>query len=238
MHQREIETWTVSMYPRCILDAERLSARMGALEHRHDVGAAVVALTFDDGPSQWTHAILDLLAQHGGHATFFALGCLADAPEGRETLRNVIAAGSEVGNHTFSHPSLPTVDDAAIRDELERGGAAIEDALGTSLRYWRPPFFHVDERVRAAAAPLGLQEVGCSMMPWDWEWDADRSASFVLERLQPGSIVCMHDGRPPDEPAELSAPTREQSVAAVGMILEAMSERGLRSATISELLAA
>jgi hypothetical protein len=53
-----------------------------------------------------------------------------------------------------------------------------------------------------------------------------------------GSIVCMHDGRPPDEPAELSAPTREQSVAAVGMILEAMTERGLRSVTISELLAA
>jgi hypothetical protein len=48
----------------------------------------------------------------------------------------------------------------------------------------------------------------------------------------------MHDGRPPDEPAELSAPTREQSVAAVGMILEAMTERGLRSVTISELLAA
>jgi peptidoglycan/xylan/chitin deacetylase (PgdA/CDA1 family) len=211
---------------------------MTALENRHEVTADLVALTFDDGPSAWTAKILDLLEHHGGHGTFFALGCLATAPEGQETLRRVIAAGCEVGNHTFSHPSLPTLDDAAIRDELERGGAAIEDALGMPLRYWRPPFFHVDERVRAAAAPFGLQEVGCSMMPWDWEWDADRSASFVLERLQPGSIVCMHDGRPPDEPAELSAPTREQSVAAVGMILEAMTERGLRSVTISELLAA
>jgi hypothetical protein len=60
----------------------------------------------------------------------------------------------------------------------------------------------------------------------------------VLERLQPGSIVCMHDGRPPDEPTDLSAPTREASVAAVGMVLDAMSDRGLRSVTISELLAA
>lgn len=234
MHQHDIETPTISMYPRWVLDGAPLSA----LEDRHEVRADVVALTFDDGPSQWTHAILDLLAQHGGHATFFALGCLASAPEGQETMRRTIAAGSEIGNHTFSHPSLPTIDDDAIREELERGGAAIEDALGTPLRYWRPPFFHVDERVRAAAAPFGLQEVGCSMMPWDWEWDAERSASFVLERLQPGSIVCMHDGRPPDEAPELSAPTREQSVAAVGMILEEMSERGLRSVTISELLAA
>jgi hypothetical protein len=76
------------------------------------------------------------------------------------------------------------------------------------------------------------------MMPWDWEWDAGRSAAFVIERLRRGSIVCMHDGRPPDEPADLSAPTREASVAAVGAILEAMTGRGLRSVTISELLAA
>lgn len=211
---------------------------MSALENRHGLEAGLVALTFDDGPSEWTGGILDLLAEHGGQATFFALGCLAAGADGRETLRRAVAAGSEVGNHTFSHPSLPTLDDEAIHDELERGGAAIAGALGSPLRYWRPPYFHVDERVRAAAAPFGLQEVGCSMMPWDWEWDAERSASFVLERLQPGSIVCMHDGRPPDEPAELSAPTREQSVAAVGLILEAMSERGLRSVTISELLAA
>jgi hypothetical protein len=92
--------------------------------------------------------------------------------------------------------------------------------------------------VRTAVSQFGLQEVGCTMMPYDWEWDADRSAAFVVEKLQPGSIVCMHDGRPPNEPAELSAPTREASVAAVGMILEAMSARGLRSVTISELLAA
>lgn len=211
---------------------------MSVLENRHDLEEGLVALTFDDGPSEWTGRILDLLAGHGGRGTFFALGCLAAGPEGRETVRRVVAAGSEVGNHTFSHPSLPTLDDDSIRHELDRAGAAIKAALGTHVRYWRPPYFHVDERVRAAVAPFGLHEVGCSMMPWDWEWDADRSASFVLERLQRGSIVCMHDGRPPDEPAELSAPTREQSVAAVGMILEEMSARGLRSVTISELLAA
>jgi peptidoglycan/xylan/chitin deacetylase (PgdA/CDA1 family) len=211
---------------------------MAALEHRHDIGEDVVALTFDDGPSPWTEQILDLLAAHQAHATFFTLGCLAASNGGGQTLRRILALGSEIGNHTYSHPSLPTLDDAAIRAELERAGPLIEHASGTSLRYWRPPFFHVDARVREAVSPLGLREVGCSMMPWDWEWDAERSAAFVIERLRRGSIVCMHDGRPPDEPAELSAPTREASVAAVGMILAAMSDRGLRSVTISELLAA
>ena len=94
------------------------------------------------------------------------------------------------------------LDDGAIHDEFKRAGSVIEDASGTTLQYCRPPFFHVDERVRAAVSPLGLQEVGCSMMPSGWEWDADRSAAFVIERLQRGSIVCMHDGRPPDEPAD------------------------------------
>jgi peptidoglycan/xylan/chitin deacetylase (PgdA/CDA1 family) len=206
------------------------------LEHRHDIREGVVALTFDDGPSPWTGPILDLLAAHDGHATFFALGCLADAGGAKQTLRRILETGSEIGNHTFSHPSLPELDDDSIRDELERAGSVIEEASGTTLRYWRPPFFRVDERVRKAVSPLGLQEVGCSMMPWDWEWDADRSAAFVIEKLQRGSIVCMHDGRPPDEPAHLSAPTREASVAAVEVILDAMSKRGLRSVTISELL--
>src|SRR6476659_8976056 len=208
------------------------------LEHRHGTRGDVVALTFDDGPSPWTCPILDLLAAHESHATFFALGCLADADGAKQTLRRVLETGSEIGNHTFSHASLPELDDDSIRDQLERAGAAIEAASGTTLRYWRPPFFHVDERVRNAAAPFGLEEVGCSMMPWDWEWDADRTVEFVLERLRPGSVVCMHDGRPPDEPAELSRPTREATVEAVGVILEAMTARRLRSVTISELLAA
>ena len=211
---------------------------MAALEHRHDTGDDVVALTFDDGPSAWTGPILDLLAEHEGHATFFALGCLATANGGGRTLRRIVDCGSEIGNHTFSHPSLPTLESGAIRAELEQATPIIEEASGTTLRYWRPPFFHVDDRVREAVSPLGLQEVGCSMMPWDWEWDADRSAAFVIEKLRRGSIVCMHDGRPPDEPAELSAPTREATVVAVGKVLAAMSERGLRSVTISELLAA
>jgi peptidoglycan/xylan/chitin deacetylase (PgdA/CDA1 family) len=209
---------------------------MSVLEHRYGIHDDVVALTFDDGPSPWTGPILDLLAAHEGHATFFTLGCLASAPGSAQALRRILEAGSEIGNHTFSHPSLPKLDADSIRDELDRAGSVIEKASGTTLRYWRPPFFHVDERVREVVSPLDLQEVGCSMMPWDWEWDASRSATFVIEKLQRGSIVCMHDGRPPDEPAELSAPTREASVAAVGMILDAMSERGLRSVTISELL--
>jgi peptidoglycan-N-acetylglucosamine deacetylase len=77
---------------------------MAVLVDRHDIGADVVALTFDDGPSPWTRPVLDLLAAHGSHATFFVLGCLAGAEGGGQALRRIVEAGSEIGNHTFSHP--------------------------------------------------------------------------------------------------------------------------------------
>ena len=101
---------------------------MSVLEHRHGIRDDVVALTFDDGPSPWTGPILDLLAAHQSHATFFALGCLAEADGAEQTLRRILETGSEIGNHTFSHPSLPELDDDSIRDELERAGTAIEEA--------------------------------------------------------------------------------------------------------------
>jgi peptidoglycan/xylan/chitin deacetylase (PgdA/CDA1 family) len=198
---------------------------MSALEHRYDIGDDVLALTFDDGPSAWTRSILDLLAAHNGRATFFALGCHAATKEGAATLHRIAQQDSEIGNHTFTHPSLPSLADEAIRDELARTTLAIEEASRRTVRYWRPPYSHVDERVRTVAATLGLAEISGSVMPSDWEWDARQSAAFVIKRLRPGSIVCMHD-------------TRDSSVAATGMILDTMNERGLRSVTISELLAA
>lgn len=131
---------------------------MPALEQRHDIGESVVALTFDDGPSAWTAAILDMLAAHDSDATFFALGCLAAVDGGGETLRRIVETGSEVGNHTFSDPSLPTLEDGAIREELERAGPVIEEASGTTLRYWRPPYFHVDSRVREPSPRLACRK--------------------------------------------------------------------------------
>jgi peptidoglycan-N-acetylglucosamine deacetylase len=198
---------------------------MSALEHRYGIGEGVLALTFDDGPSAWTSSMLDLLTAHNGRATFFALGCHAATEEGAATLHRIAQEDSEIGNHTFTHPSLPSLADDAIRDELARTTLAIEEASCRTVRYWRPPYSHVDERVRAVTAPFGLAEIAGSVMPSDWQWDARRSAAFVIKQLRPGSIVCMHD-------------TRESSVAAAGMILDTMDERGLRSVTISQLLAA
>lgn len=180
---------------------------MPVLEHCHDVADDVVALTFDDGPSKWTPQILDLLAGHGGNATFFVLGCLAT--DGADMLRRTLESGCEIGNHTFTHPHLPSLDDEEIRAELVQAGEAIQSATGTTLQLWRPPFFHVDERVRAAVEGFGLQEVGCSIEPLDWDPGVGRrshrlvrarASSSGLDRVPARRSAARRGGRA--EPAD------------------------------------
>ncbi len=90
---------------------------------------ASVALTFDDGPSQWTAPILAVLAEHGARATFFVVGQTAAAND--ELLQRIVAEGHEVGNHTWSHPSLTRdCDDARVHDELARTNELLAERLG------------------------------------------------------------------------------------------------------------
>src|SRR5262245_44013184 len=117
------------------------------VESRHGVTDGVVALTFDDGPSPWSGAILDLLAAHGGRATFFVLGAAVESADGGAMTRRMLAEGHEIGNHTFTHhTNLPELADERLRDELTATSAAIEDATGEPPRYWRAPHFRSDER--------------------------------------------------------------------------------------------
>jgi peptidoglycan/xylan/chitin deacetylase (PgdA/CDA1 family) len=210
-----------------------------SIEHRHGIAEPLVALTYDDGPSEWTVPILEHFAEHDGRATFFVLGNAIDGEERRATLRRTVAEGHEIGNHTFSHPGdLATLDEAVIREEIGRAQSSIREVAGVEPVYWRTPFLRTSERLLSVVSTLGLTHVGCSVMPGDWELDADEIAEGVRPHLRPGAVIVLHDGRPEDEPPELSRPTREETATATGTILEDMSRLGLRAVTVSELVAA
>jgi peptidoglycan/xylan/chitin deacetylase (PgdA/CDA1 family) len=206
------------------------------VEHRHEISEPVVALTFDDGPSEWTDPIVEHLRRHGATATFFVIGSAIDK-SGGETLRNAAAAGCEIANHTYSHRLLPSLAEDEIRDELVRTSARIEEVATRPPSLWRAPHFRSDERIRALAAGLGLLEVRCSVFTGDYAWPALKTAAWVLHHLRPGAIVDLHDGRPQTDTVDDAAPTREATVEAVGRILGEMETRGYRSVTVSELLA-
>lgn len=194
-----------------------------------------VALTFDDGPStEWTPEILDVLRAHGASATFFVLGAAVD---GREAiLRRAVAEGHELGNHAYSHADPATLDDEALRDELERTNALIESSTGIRPRLFRPPYADYDVRVARIAQDVGLSPtVLRSIDPADWrEPSPERLAAHVLDRVHRGAIVCLHDALPPAEPRGMS--DREATVAALPPILAGLGARGFRAVTVGELL--
>ena len=92
----------------------------------------LVALTFDDGPSEWTDPILDHLARHEGRATFFVLGNAIVGEDRIRTLQRLVDEGHEIGNHTFSHAGdLAQRTDAEIEAELQRTTALVEEVAST-----------------------------------------------------------------------------------------------------------
>ena len=207
------------------------------LEHCRGIEQPLFALTFDDGPSEWTDAILERLALHGARSTFFVIGAAIKGSEREETLKRVVAAGGELGNHTFLHLALAGLRREDVRDELRRTSSEIERVTGAPPRYWRPPYLQPTPEASAAAVELELREIRASLVAADYAWGSDETAQFVLERLAPGEIVALHDGRPPFEADAMSSPSRRETVLAVEKILREASRRNLRAVTVSELIA-
>src|ERR1039457_1000625 len=113
-----------------------------------------LALTFDDGPNPvWTPRLLDLLASHDVRATFFLVGSHAQAQSA--LVRQIVAAGHLIGNHSWSHPNLALSSARRINEELSRTGQALEQIAGAPIRYFRPPFGARRPEVLRAARRLG-----------------------------------------------------------------------------------
>lgn len=198
-------------------------------------GVSRVALTFDDGPADWTEPILDVLATHGAAGTFFVIGSLV---KGRaSTVERTVAEGHEVGNHTWSHPRLASeCDDQRVHEELERTNDVLAELLGSAPRRFRAPRYDVDDRVQAIAARLGLAHTRGDVAPPDYDARATAAfiATFVLQRVRPGAVIGLHDGMPP---AKLgSGADRAATVAAVATIVPRLRDRGFELVTASELL--
>lgn len=194
---------------------------------------ALVALTFDaGGDTAGVRKILDALAAADARATFFLTGRWAEVSAGpaRE-----IAARHEVGNHTYSHPQLTTLDDAAVRLEIERGAAAIRSVTGAETRpLFRFPYGDRDARTIGLANALGYGGVRWTVDTLGWMGGGEgRSVASVTARvlgaLGPGEIVLMHVGAATDR-STLDAD-------ALPGILATLRERGYTTVRVGDLIA-
>ena len=204
---------------------------MKPVTDRPDAPGKLLCLTFDDGPSESTPAILDVLAAHGALGTFFVLG---ESIEGREeVLARTIAEGHEVGNHTFSHPHAMDLEDAELGHDIVR----CQRLLGGAPVLFRPPYGEDALRASRIARERSIPTtVLWSVDPVDYaERDPDAIAGVILELAAPGAIVDLHDGWPRVTSTERD---RTPTVRALELVLPQLVHRGYRMVTVSELLSA
>ena len=164
------------------------------LPRRLPRGTPGVAITFDDGPHpEGTPAILDLLAAAGARATFFVIG---EQVQRRPALAaEIVARGHEIALHGHRHRLQLRISAEAVRDDLARGVAAIEDASGRSPRFHRPPYGIYSRAGLAAARGAGLKPLLWSRWGKDWrKFTTPRAiAARATENLAAGDVILLHD---------------------------------------------
>jgi peptidoglycan-N-acetylglucosamine deacetylase len=180
-----------------------------------------LALTFDDGPNPaCTPKLLDVLARHGVHATFFMLGSRAQAQPA--LVRRLAAEGHLVGNHSWDHPNLAYTGTARVAEELRKAKDAIEQASGVEVRYFRPPFGARRPAVFRIARRLGMTTVLWNAMTSDWsEPSVDKIVDALSAKIDGhqrrgwATTIVLHDGGHLEPAAD-----RGPSVAAAGRLLD------------------
>lgn len=155
----------------------------------------VLWLTIDDGPSDDTAAMLDLLDAHGAKATFFLVGARAQARPA--LVREIVRRGHGIGNHSFDHPSARfwALGPGAMRRQLERAQAALTDITGTPPHWFRAVVGMANPFVQAPLRQLGLTRVAWSARGFDAvAADPDAVVARIERGLAPGAIVLLHEG--------------------------------------------
>jgi peptidoglycan-N-acetylglucosamine deacetylase len=179
----------------------------------------LVALTFDDGPSDYTERFLDVLREKEAPATFFEIG--QEMPGREATMRRILAEGDELGDHTMNHVEFPGYDQIAGAAALIRRYTRFQPCL------FRPPGGAVNEGVIQTAGGLGMRTITWDVDPQDWSLPGTGAIySNIVSHAENGSIILMHDGGGP----------RDETLAALPRVIDALRARGFGFATVSELL--
>jgi peptidoglycan-N-acetylglucosamine deacetylase len=182
-------------------------------------GRKAVALTFDDGPSEYTPGFLRVLRAARVPGTFFEVG---QEMAGREaTMRRILAEGDEIGDHTMNHVEYPGYAQIA-------GAAARVEAI-THFRpcLFRPPGGALNSSVIATAGALGMRTITWDVDPRDWSTPGTAAIySTIVGTARPGSIVLMHDG----------GGNRSETLAALPQVIATLRARGYRFETVTRLL--
>ena len=179
----------------------------------------LIAFTFDDGPGDYSAALLDGLAQRGARATFFIATYRVSGSNSHVVLR-MHQEGHEVANHTMNHPRLHLLNNDAIRREVDGADEILRGITGVTPRLLRPPYGNFTSRVLGV---IDKPVIGWSIDTRDWEfWCHDHVLNEIINNATDGDIILLHEWR-------------EHSVTAALEAMDILAERGYRFVTVSEL---
>lgn len=187
----------------------------------------LVALTFDDGPSdKYTQQYLDILKKYNAKATFFCLG--KNVQEFPKLAKAIVDQGCQIASHTQSHKQLTKLGADELKTEFNTAFKAISDATGVDTTVFRPPYGAFTERTWLAAGGIPSVSVTWTQDSRDWARPGvDAIVRNSLASVRPGSIILMHDG----------GGNRDQDVEALPKIIESLQGAGYTLVTIDELMA-
>ncbi len=199
-----------------------------------------LALTYDDGPNpEQTPHLMALLERFNAHATFFLIGRWAEREPG--LIRELHAAGHAIGNHTFSHPTMPLLSSGGVREELARCRAAVE-ASGVSFSehdgqaLMRPPYGRRRPGTLRTMRAEGYVPVTWSITCFDWRkpsWWSEKKIAAKALKAGEGDVILLHDGSHLDP-----AHDRSRSIEATREALEHFTAEGYEFVTVPQLAAA
>jgi peptidoglycan/xylan/chitin deacetylase (PgdA/CDA1 family) len=193
-----------------------------------------IALTFDDGPSESTPSLLNVLQKNRIQATFFQCG--ANVRRLPEVAREVKAAGHELGNHSHPHPyfwfkSPGFIYRELIRRELIRAQESIQEITGVKPVLFRSPFGIRWFGMRRAQKKLGLTGVMWTASGYDWMSTAQQVVGILEKRAMNGAIFCLHDGRRTWPNRDISS-----TVNAVATLVPMLLDRGFYFESVGQMI--
>lgn len=194
-------------------------------------GSKQLALTYDDGPNDpHTQHLLDVLARHEVHATFFLIGHYVQ--QRPEIVRELVKAGHVVGNHTFTHPLLIFKSAREVRSQLENCNRALTDAVGEHSNLFRPPFGGRRPAVLRMARGMGFEPIMWNVTGYDWNaTSAEQIERKVTRQVRGGDVVLLHDGGHRDFGAD-----RSYTVTATDRLISRYKSEGYEFVTIPEMM--
>lgn len=200
----------------------------GEIKSQALVTEKVVALTFDDGPTpDKTNQILQILAEEQIPATFFLIG--QEVQQHPQLVRQILAAGHQVGNHSFSHQRMIFKSPAFVAGEIEQTDKLLRDSGADGVIYFRPPYGK-----KLLVLPWYLMKHHRVSVTWDVApenfpkiaKDPQALVDYTVQQTKPGSIILLH----------VMYDSRHATMQAVPQIIRQLKAQGYRFVTVHELL--